>query len=360
MSNSIQQLFRNHGPAYVERFGENMPANHKKVIQAIVNCGTGAFGQHSFSCNGCGQLHSADGSCGNRHCPTCQTGKSDEWLKKMEAKTLPVNYFLVTFTVPSELRELIRSNQKVCYAALFKAAADAMKKLAKDPRFVGCDTAGFTGILHTWSRTLVYHPHVHFIVPGGGLNQDGTEWKPSGAAFFVHANPLSKIYRAKFIALLKQEGLEVPACVWEPDWVVDCRSVGNGKKALNYLAQYVFRVAIAPSRILKVADGKVLFKYKPSGSKVWKTMSLKIFEFMRRYLQHVLPHGFTKVRHFGFMAANTKVPLAKIRELICALYAIIVEHLPAKKIAHRKPWICKSCGGFIRWREFIPCPRGTG
>jgi len=358
--NSIQQLFRTHGPAYLDRFGERMPANHRKVIHAIQNCGTGLYGQHLFSCGDCGELHSADGSCGNRHCPTCQTGKSDEWLRKMEEKVLPVNYFMVTFTVPSELRDLIRSNQKVAYPALFKAAADAMKKLAKDDRFVGCHTAGFTGILHTWSRTLEYHPHVHFIVPGGGLSKDGTEWKPSGTEFFVHAAPLSVIYRAKFIGLLKKEGLEVPPCVWDPDWVVDCRAVGNGKKALKYLAQYVFRVAIAPSRILKVADGKVLFKYKPSSSKSWKKMSLEIFEFMRRYLQHILPHGFMKVRHYGFMASNAKVPLTRIRELICALYEILVGLLPKKKKPHRKSWKCKTCGGLIRWREFVPCPRGIG
>ncbi len=360
MSNAIQQLFRIHGAAYLDRYGDRMPANHKKVIHAIRNCGTGLFGQHSFSCGGCGQLHSADGSCGNRHCPTCQAGKSDEWLKKMEAKTLPVNYFMVTFTVPSELRELIRSHQKVAYAALFKAASDAMKTLAKDERFVGCHTAGFTGILHTWTRQLEYHPHVHFIVPGGGLSKDGAEWKASRADFFMHAAPLSKIYRAKFIALLKKEGLDVPTAVWKPDWVVDCRAVGNGKKALNYLAQYVFRVAIAPSRILKVSDTEVHFKYRRSGEKKWRTCTLAVFEFMRRYLQHTLPHRFTKVRHYGFMAANARVPLQRIRELICALYAIIVELLPVKKKPRRKPWVCKSCGGLIRWREFIPCPRGTG
>lgn len=136
--------------------------------------------------------------------------------------------------------------------------------------------------------------------------------------------------------------------------------VGNGKKALKYLAQYVFRVAIAPSRILKVADGEVLFKYRRSGEKKWRKCKLKIFEFMRRYLQHTLPHGFTKVRHYGFMAANAKVPLAKIRELICTLYEILVELLPKKKKPHRKPWICRSCGGLILWREFIPCPHGSG
>lgn len=358
--NSIQQLFRTHGRAYLEHFGERMPANHRKVIHAIQNCSTGLYGQHSFACGGCGAYHSTDASCGNRHCPTCQAGKSDEWLSRQLKKTLPVNYFMVTFTVPQELRRLIRSNQKAAYAALFSAAAGAMKKLAKDPRFVGCDTAGFTGILHTWTRQLEYHPHVHFIVPGGGLAKDAKEWKASSAAFFVHARPLSKIYRAKFIEALKKEGLEVPACVWDPDWVVDCRHVGNGKKALSYLAQYVFRVAIAPGRILRVADGRVWFRYRRSGEKKERTCDLTVFEFMRRYLQHVLPHGFTKVRHFGFMAPNAKVPLQKIRELICALYEIIIELLPEKKAAHRKPWKCELCGGLIRWREFIPCPRGAG
>jgi hypothetical protein len=360
MSNSIQQLFRAHGTAYLARYGERMPANHKKVIHAIRNCGTGAFGQHSFSCNGCGELHSADSSCGNRHCPTCQAGKSDEWLNKQLKKALPVNYFMITFTVPAELRRLIRANQRVAYAALFKAGSGAIKKLAKDERHIGCETAGLTGILHTWTRQLEFHPHVHFIVPGGGLSKDGTEWKAAANAFYIPDRPLSKIYRAKFMALLKKEGIHPPASVWEVDWVVDVEPVGNGANALKYLAQYVFRVAIAPSRIIRVSDTHVLFKYKDSDTKVWKKMSLEIFEFMRRYLQHVLPHGFMKVRHYGFLAANPKVSLATIRELICALYEIVIELLPKKKPAHRKPWTCKTCGGIIRWREFIPCPRGTG
>lgn len=359
MPNAIQQIFQTHGDAYLARYGSRMPANHKKVIHAIRNCGTGAYGQHAFSCSGCGEPHYADSSCGNRHCPTCQAGKSDEWLIRQMNRVLPVNYFMITFTVPQELRRLIRSNQKVCYAALFKAASDAMKKLAKDKRFVGCDIAGFTGILHTWTRQLEYHPHVHFIVPGGGLSKDGSEWKPSGASFYVHTNPLSKIFRAKFIDLLEAEGLIVPDVVWKPDWVIDARHVGNGRRALKYLAQYVFRVAIAPSRILNVTDTHVIFKYQRSGEKKWRECSLKIFEFMRRYLQHVLPHGFTKVRHYGFMAANCRVPLQRIRELICALYEIIIELLPEKK-PQRKPWTCKTCGGLIRWREFIPCPRGCG
>ena len=358
--NSIQQLFRPHADAYLDRFGDRMPANHKKAIHAICNCGTSLFGQHAFACGGCGEIHIVDGSCGNRHCPTCQAGKADEWLKKQESKTLPTNYFMVTFTVPSELRELIRANQRVAYAALFKAAADAMKKLAKDPRFIGCETAGFTGILHTWTRQLEYHPHVHFIVPGGGIDKDGSEWKPSGASFFVHARPLSKIYRAKFTELLKKEGLHVPPCVWDTNWVVDSRHVGNGKAALKYLAQYVFRVAIAPSRIIRVADGEVWFKYQRSGEKKQRICKLTIFEFMRRYLQHVLPSGFTKVRHYGFMSPNSRVGLARIRELICRLCEIIAPLLPKKKARQKSPWICKTCGGLMRWVKFVPFQSGAG
>lgn len=360
MPNAIQQLFQAHGGAYLARYENRMPANHKKVIHAIRNCGTGAFGKHSFACDGCGGYHEVDSSCGNRHCPTCQGGKSDEWLQKQMNKVLPVNYFMITFTVPEELRRLIRANQKVCYAALFKAASGALKKLAKDPKYVGCETAGFTGILHTWTRQLAYHPHVHFIVPGGGLSKDGAEWKSSAVNFYIHARPLSTIYRAKFIDELEKAGLSVPSCVWKPDWVVDARHVGNGKRALKYLAQYVFRIAIAPSRILNVSETHVTFEYKDSDTKVWKTCSLEIFEFMRRYLQHTLPHGFTKVRHYGFLAPNNRTPLQRIRELICVLYEILIDLLPEKKAPRRKPWTCKTCGGLIRWREFIPVPKGYG
>lgn len=360
MSNSIQQIFRTHGAAYLSRHGDRMPANHKKVIRAICNCGTGLFGRHAFACDGCGEPRFIDSSCGNRHCPVCQAGKSNEWLKKQEAKALPVNYFMLTFTVPQELRRLIRSNQRVAYAALFKAASDSMKKLARDDRFVGCATAGFSGILHTWTRRLEYHPHVHFIVPGGGIDKEGTEWKSSRADFYIHAKPLSQIYRAKFVELLKEEGLAVPSCAWDPDWVVDCRHVGNGKAALKYIGQYVFRVAIAPSRIIRFADGKVIFRYQRSGEKKWRRCELDVFEFIRRYLQHVLPHGFTKVRHYGFLAPNCRTGLQKIRELICALYELIIPLLPAPKPRRSKPWKCQTCGGTIRWREFIPCPRGTG
>ena len=358
--NSIQELFRDHGDGYLQLYSDRMPPNHQKVISAIRHCGTTHFGVHAFVCDDCTDVHRTGSSCGNRHCPVCQAGKSDDWLRKQLAKTLPVNYFMITFTVPQELRRLIRANQGVCYAALFKAASDAMKKLAKDPRFVGCDTAGFTGILHTWTRQLEYHPHIHFIVPGGGIDRDGTEWKSSRADFFIHGRPLSIIYRAKFIARLKEAGLDVPHCVWDPDWVVDARNVGNGKRALKYLAQYVFRVAIAPSRIVRVTSTHITFRYQRSGEKKWRVCTLELFEFMRRYLQHTLPHGFTKIRHYGFMSPNSRTSLQKIRELICRLYELLIPQPTEKTPPKKRPWVCKRCGGHIHWYKFTPPLQGFG
>ena len=352
--NAIQEIFRQYGPAYLAQYGDNIPANHRKVIRAIQNCGNGLFGRHAFVCDKCNEWHTVDSSCGNRHCPVCQAGKSDEWLRKQQAKALPVNYFMVTFTVPQELRRIIRSNQKVCYAALFKAASEAMKKLAKDPKHIGCNTAGFTGILHTWTRQLEYHPHVHFIVPGGGLNKDGTEWQSSRTDFFLPAKPLGIIFRAKFIELLKDAELTVPQCVWKPDWVINIRNVGNGNNALKYLAQYVFRVAISPNRIIRFNGGEVTFRYRRSGEKKQRICTLDALEFIRRYLQHILPHGFTKIRHYGFLAPNSRVPLQKVRELVCRLYEILRPYLPPVQPPRKKPWQCKTCGGRIRWKVFIP------
>ncbi len=350
--NILQEIFRSYGDTYMDQYGDRMPARHRKVIRSVQDCGTSAFGVHAFVCDDCHDVHRTGSSCGNRHCPVCQAGKSDEWLQKQMNRLLPVNYFMVTFTVPEPLRRTFRTHPEAGYAALFKAASYAMKKLSRDPRFVGCRTAGFTGILHTWTRQLEYHPHVHFIVPGGGL--DDAEWKSSGAAFFVPARPLSKIYRAKLVDLLTAEGIDLPECVWETDWVVDSRHVGSGKRALEYLSQYVFRVAISPNRIVRVEDDQVTFRYRRSGEKKQRLCTLHVFEFMRRYLQHVLPYGFTKIRHYGFMSPNSKVPLRKIRELICRLYEIITDLLPQKEPEPKKPWICKHCGGHIHWHHFTP------
>jgi hypothetical protein len=224
---------------------------------------------------------------------------------------------MVTFTLPAALRRLARRNQKLMYDLLFRCAAAALQELAQDPRFVG-GQIGLVGVLHTWGRDLSYHPHVHFLVPGGGLTADGQQWRQSRRGFLVHVRPLGQLFRAKFRAGLQKTGLfsAAPAVVWRTGWVVHSQAVGDGQAALKYLAPYIFRVAISNQRIVKVAEGQVTFRYTPSGQKKSKLCTLSAEEFLRRFLQHVLPKGFVKVRYYGLFAPGQRGRLQQARALL--------------------------------------------
>lgn len=348
----MQDLFRMHAPAYQELYGSKMPSSHRKVINAIINCRSGRFGVHLYRCSDCNEVHAANSSCGNRHCPACQSDKSERWLEKQRSKLLPCNYFLVTFTVPEELRRLVRSNQGVCYNAIFNAASTAMKRLAKDKRFIGCSTPGFTGVLHTWSRDLNYHPHVHFIVPGGGLDESKSKWLSSRPDFYVHVKPLSRMYKRLFKEELQRHGLcaHIPSEIWNREWVVNSKAVGAGEATLKYLANYVFRVAISNNRIISFDENQVKFRYRKTKSKRWRTMVLEPMEFIRRFLQHVLPCGLMKIRHYGFLSSTSKIVIQSIREMICCLYSIIKEYVPKLQ---RKPMLCRHCGAQMKWLQYI-------
>jgi hypothetical protein len=244
---SVADALRRHGPDYLERFGATMPAEHKKVLRAIMACRTGQLGTVLYECTSCGRTHAMGRSCGNRHCPTCQQDKTKAWLETQTGRLLPCPYFLLTFTVPAALRAWIRSHQRIAYAALFEASSEAIKTLAANPKHVGAATCGFFGVLHTWGRSLDYHPHVHYVVPGGGLGADGSQWLPSHPHFFVPVRALSTVFRAKFRDALARAGVlaQVDAAVWRQDWVVHSQAVGDGRASLQYLAPYVFRVAIS-------------------------------------------------------------------------------------------------------------------
>jgi hypothetical protein len=266
----------------------------------------------------------------------------------------------VTFTVPAGLRGWIRSHQRIAYATLFEASSAAIKALAANPKYIGAADCGFFGVLHTWGRTLDYHPHVHYVVPGGGLSSDGHEWLPSQAQFLVPVHALSIVLRAKFRTALDRAGMlaEVDPAVWRQDWVVHSQAVGDGRASLKYLAPYVFRVAITDRRIVSCDEGKVTFSYRKSGSNRWRKMTVEGSEFVRRFLQHVLPTGFQKVRHYGFLSAHSGVSLELVRWLI-ALYLgwvfVLRGHLrqPAAD-ADRPPIRCAVCGGRVRVVFFAP------
>jgi hypothetical protein len=355
---TVADVLRRYGGQYLERFGATMPGEHKKVLHAITACRTGELGTVLYACQSCGEIHAIGRSCGNRHCPTCQHDKTKAWLEKQTDRLLPCPYFLVTFTLPAELRALARSHQRVIYAALFEASSEALRALAANPRFVGTDRLGFFGVLHTWGRTLEYHPHVHYVVPGGGIDEAGSRWLPSRVDFLVPVEALSILFRAKFRDILARENLLhlVDPAVWRRNWVVDSQAAGDGQASLRYLAPYVFRVAIGNHRIVSCEDGIVTFTYRRVGSKRLRKMSLDAMEFLRRFLQHVLPAGFQKVRHYGFLSPNCATSIEAVRSMVTvhnrAKFVLLAERTaePAARPVPR----CPSCGGPMVLLGFVP------
>src|SRR6266545_3543253 len=260
----VADIFRLHGPAYREKFGNRMLPSHRRAMQDIATCRTASLG---------GQLY---------YCAQCQ--EQSELL-------LPTHHFLVTFTLPAELRAVARSHQKTIYNLLFRTSAAALLQLAQDPRFVG-GRLGMVGVLHTWTRQLLYHPHVHYIVTGGGLTDDG-RWRGARKDFLVPVKALSPIFCAKFRDALKQTELftQVPPRVWQKHWVVHSETVGSGLQAFQYLAPYIFRVAISNNRIRSLEHGTVTFAYKESATDQLKRCTVTAEEFIRRFLQHMLPNS---------------------------------------------------------------------
>lgn len=342
---TLKQILADYGPGYVQRFADTMPGTHQKAIAAIVNCRTGYFGSIVYRCESCGKNHLVYRCCGNRHCPSCQSHKTRKWLENRLDAMLPVHHFMITFTVPESIRSFIRSNQRLAYAAMFAASSQTLKKLAQDTKFIGADLPGFFGVLHTWGRTLSYHPHIHYIVPGGALSKSDRSWHCSRKDFYLPVRAMSKIFRAKFFDEMKKAKLASKICpdVWRQAWVVNCQAVGTGANSIKYLAPYVFKVAISNRRIVKLEDGKVFFKYKKSGSHRWRTMSLQVHEFIRRFCQHVLPSGFMKVRYYGFMNPASSISMDKIAQ--CIARALALAKPAAVKLPSRIWPKCTDCGG---------------
>ena len=351
----IAKIFRDHGAEYVEKFRGHMPAGHQKVIGAICSCRTKDAGVNYSYCLECGEIHTVFRCCGNRHCPNCQHSKSQEWLHKRLQRQLPGPHFMLTFTVPAQLRSFFRSNQKITYEALFKTSSQALKTLIAKKKYVGGDLPGFFGVLHTWGRQISYHPHIHYVVPGGAINRKTKLWMPSKEDFLVHVKPLSELFRNTFKQAMKEAGVleEIDPKVWQKKWVVNSQAVGqNAEGALKYLAPYVFRVAISDSRIVKVTERSVTFRYIDSKTQQSKVMTLEVLEFMRRFLQHVLPKGFQKVRYYGFMGSGCKIPHEEISAMVqlCMNFECKVPEPPQESL---KKHSCPSCGGRLVLLESV-------
>ena len=317
-------------------------------------------------CPNCGDTHISYNSCRNRHCPKCQTLAKERWIDNRKADLLNVGYFHVVFTLPQELNTIIYGNQKELYNLMFHCVAETIRELATDKKYLGA-TVGLTAVLHTWGQNLSFHPHIHCIVPAGGLNMRG-KWVDSKKKFFLPVKALSRKFRGKFLALLKQHKPHIDcsllnAC-YNKEWVVYCKPpFKTAACVVEYLGRYTHRVAISNNRLLKFENGQVAFKWRDyKDSNRWKEMTVSAVEFIRRFLMHVLPHGFMKIRHYGFLSSRgkqTKLPLCK--KLTCTSLRLKEKLTTEKlifKILGRNPQTCQSCGytGLLRNGLSPPAP----
>jgi len=314
----VAAIIRRHGAAVRARLGTRLLPSQARALRDLVACRTAACGGQRTQCTACGGEVYRYHSCRNRHCPKCGGDQTARWLERHRARLLPCRHYLVTVTLPAALRPLAVGHQTVVYGALLRCAAAALQALAADPRFVGA-SLGCIAVLHTWTRALLYHPHVHLIVTAGGLSADRTQWiAPKNPAFLVPVQALSVIVRAKMCAALQRAGLlgQVPAAVWTTPWVVHAKPAGDGARVLDYLARYLFRVAISNSRLEQIDDGQVTFRYRDNRTQEIRRATLSGVEFVRRFLQHVLPRRCTKVRYYGLWSATRRADLDHARTLL--------------------------------------------
>ena len=340
----VADIFRRQGRAYREE--HVLLPSQQKAMQDLVRCRTPACGGQLYRCDHCGQEHYSYHSCGNRHCPKCHGEQTSRWLAKQQQRLVPCAYYLLTFTLPQALRTLAWSHQKAVYGLLLSSAAAALQKLAWDPKYVGGQLA-MLAVLHTWTRTLLYHPHAHLLVTAGGLSRDGQQWlAPKNPAFLVPCFALSKIVRGKFRAGLKKLDLleQVPPSVWKEKWVVHCQHAGRGEKALDYLGRYVLRIAISNSRLERFEQGQVSIRYRDNRTHQIKQLPISAEEFIRRFLQHVLPKGLVKVRSYGLWSATNADKLERARTLLSrdAPTQLSAALLPQAPI-DTSPTICPEC-----------------
>lgn len=341
----LREILAAHWPAYAARFGRWIPDEQRAAVRAILRCRTAALGGQRYRC-GCGREHFAYHSCNHRACPRCGRDDAAAWLAAQRARLLPVPYFLVTLTVPAELRAPIRAARQLWYGALLKAAAGALQDLAAQPKHLGAEL-GLTAMLQTWTRDLRYHPHVHLLVPGGGLTADGLRWvRVKDPQFFLPQVKLAARFKGRLKAWLQAEQPElyqaVPAKVWWRKWVADVQPVGSGEAALKYLAAYLGRPPLHESQLEHWNKETVTFRYRENGGAP-KRCPVSGEEFVRRVLQHVLPKGFQRVRHSGWRGAAATAKWARIAALLDWRAPALVPPAPVP------PPKCPACGKTMGW-----------
>jgi hypothetical protein len=361
----VADLVRAAGPTFIERSRKWITWKHVKVLLAIVRCRTAVLGGHFDECTRCGHRAISYNSCRNRHCPKCQAGARDRWLEKRRRELLPTPYVHVVFTLPRHLAPLALQNKKIVYDLLFRSSAETLLEIARDPRYLGAEI-GFFSVLHTWNQKLQLHPHVHCVIPTGGLSPDHLRWIKTRYAFFLPVHVLGRVFRGKFVAALKrafQDGqlsfhgdlklLTQPKTffawlrpLFRKDWVVYAkRPFGGPEYVLRYLGRYTHRVAISNHRMVSFADQKVTFRWRDSTHKnQQRLMTLSLDEFLRRFLLHLLPDGFVRIRHFGFLANRQRATLLPLCFQLLGSAPQTEQDTPGVKDS-TDLWRCPKCAG---------------
>lgn len=364
-------IFRQYAPAY--RANHRVTYAQDRVIDAVVNCRTAALGGHVEECDQCPYTRISYNSCRNRHCPKCQSLARAKWVEARRAELLPVEYFHIVFTIPEQLARIAFHNRKVVYDILFRATAETLTTIARDPQHLGAEI-GFFAVLHTWGQNLLHHPHLHCVVPGGGLSADGERWVSSKPGYFLCVNVLSRLFRRLFLEQLRtafRKGklrffgelteLRKQACfkgylapLQEAEWVVYAKApFGGPRQVLDYLGRYTHRVALSNERLLDVKNGQVTFQwkdYRAKGREKSRVMTLESEEFIRRFLIHVLPRGFQRIRFFGLLSnRNRKASLAQCRGLLAVATADLLpnpdEYRPLRQpVTEESVRCCPGCG----------------
>ncbi len=342
----LAELIEEFGDRLRKTYGKSILPSHEKAMAAIVACRTSEAGTVIVHCPNCHCDGEHPKSCGHRSCPTCQNHETGVWLNRQLNKLLPVPYFLVTFTIPAELRNIAWRHQRIFFGEMFTASAESLQILAAKERFLG-GQIGMTGVLHTHSRRLQFHPHIHFVVPAGAIDQENREWKRKGWHFLVPEKGLARLFRDRLLAALAKRGIEFPAIAENRDWVVNCREVGSGEPALKYLSRYLYRGVVSEKRLRRRKNGLVSYCFRDSATGSWQTITMRGEQILWRILQHVLPRGFRRVRDFGFLHGNACKTLRLIQLLLGA-------KIPNMQEPERPVFQCPNCGTgmkVVAWRK---------
>ena len=363
----VADIIREHGDRFIEAHGAWLTTQHRRVLRALARCRTAALGGHLDRCVACDHRAISYNSCRNRHCPKCLTAARDQWLAARQDELLPVGYHHVVFTLPHELSWLALQNKKLVYDLLLRASAATLLDIAADPKHLGA-AIGFLSVLHTWGQNLLHHPHVHCVIPVGGLSADGARWVHPRYRFFLPVKVLSRVFRGKFVAGLKRAFrrgtialpgrlarlADATTCraylrsLFRHDWVVYAKPpFGGPEHVLQYLARYTHRVAISNHRLVHVADDHVTLRWKDyAHGSASKLMTVSAMEFLRRFSLHVLPRGFVRIRFFGFLASRRRADdLPRCRRVLESTQRQAVTRPTDATITPSASWPCPRCGG---------------